>query len=462
MRDDRSTVEVPENALRQEPLAFGLTAPQLALAGAAALLALAINVLPLPLPLRILLIFGLAGPIVVAAVLPIRGEPAYRWLRRVVRYRTTKRRWQAALLEPDKPLVSDAGDTEPVHPPGNVMESPKASQPEVQVELDATSEPEQPAEAVPDVGVPPPHGRPQLRVVGHAEAEADEPPAVIPHLLGGLRLACFLSFAGGVGKTTLAVETATLVGSRARYRTLEGVERPVRVLLVDAARTNAATHLRLGLDADTVSRLQTRFDWPDEATFDGRVVATDHGTDALALPPLPLQGLGPPLPFGSIEADAILGAAERAGYQLLVVDLGGLPEEGHRYLIDQAALVLAVVGGRIDSLPDVLRVAAYVRALGAGRKLVVIGNAIDDEGTLRLLAEEAAVAIAAVIPRLDAFVAAGDRGVPGWTIDRRAQEAVLPVAAAVWPLLGATARSARSPLDSALTAVRRAIFARGR
>jgi Mrp family chromosome partitioning ATPase len=93
-----------------------------------------------------------------------------------------------------------------------------------------------------------------------------------------------MSFAGGVGKTTLAVEAATLVGSRARYRTLDGEERPLKVLLLDAALTNPAAHLRLGLDPATVSKQLSRYDWPDAMTFERRAVETRFGVTLLSLP----------------------------------------------------------------------------------------------------------------------------------------------------------------------------------
>ena len=71
--------------------------------------------------------------------------------------------------------------------------------------------------------------------------------------MAGLRVIAVLSFAGGVGKTTLAVEIATLVAARARIRSMEGTEQAVRVLVLDAARTASAVGLRLGLDPAALS-----------------------------------------------------------------------------------------------------------------------------------------------------------------------------------------------------------------
>jgi hypothetical protein len=91
--EEHDLVEVPENAIRDEPLAFGLTAPQLGLAGAAAAVAFVLNLLPIWLPVRLTLAILVAAPIFGVAVISIRGEPGYRWLLRFVRYARSERRW---------------------------------------------------------------------------------------------------------------------------------------------------------------------------------------------------------------------------------------------------------------------------------------------------------------------------------------------------------------------------------
>jgi Mrp family chromosome partitioning ATPase len=304
--------------------------------------------------------------------------------------------------------------------------------------------------------------RPTLRLVGGERDAVSEPESgsPVPHLLGGLHVVCLMSFAGGVGKTTLGVEAASLVGSRAHYRTLDGELRPLRVLLLDGARTSPSAALRLGLDPDAVLRLSTRYDWPDQLTFEKRAVETHHGVMLLTLPQLPMQGLGPELPFGAIEAAAVLDAAEQAGFQLVVVDLGTSLEEGHRHLIGQAASVLGVVTPRVEALPDVLRITSYVRALGAGRKLAFVANRASDEGSLPALADEEQVPITASIPDLPAFDVAGDRGVPAWTDDAQVEEVLGPLATAVWPLFAGLPSSSEHRLGGLVSTVRR-LLARG-
>ena len=51
--NERGLVEVPENAVRDEPIAFGLTGIQLGICGVAVLVAAALNLLPLWEPIRI-------------------------------------------------------------------------------------------------------------------------------------------------------------------------------------------------------------------------------------------------------------------------------------------------------------------------------------------------------------------------------------------------------------------------
>lgn len=444
--NERGLVQVPENAVRDEPIAFGLTGVQLGICGLAVLVAAVLNLLPIWEPIRLVLVVVGAGPVFVAAALPVRGEPAYRWLVRAVRHWRGRRVWQAELQLPDKPEISGVDDT-------GTITLPEPAMPKPPVPLAAEER-----EAPPAIPAASPAG-PRLRVVGserdtESEAESASP---VPHLLGGLHVVCVMSFAGGVGKTTLAVEAASLVGSRARYRTLDGETRPLRVLLLDAARTSPASALRLGLDPDTVSRLNARYDWPDTLTFEKRAVETRYGVTLLALPQLPMQGLGPELPFGPIEAAGVLDAAEQAGFQLVVVDLGTSLEEGHRHLLGQSASVLGVVTPRVEALPDVIRITSYVRALGAGRKLAFVANRATDEGSLPALADEEQVPIVATIPTLEAFDAAGDRGAPAWADDADVRAVLEPLATAVWSLFPGVPASSEHGFRGVLAGVRRAL-----
>ena len=286
--------------------------------------------------------------------------------------------------------------------------------------------------------------------------ELERPPA-IPHVLSGLRVVGVMSFAGGVGKTTLAVEVATLVASRAHYRTIDGDEQPLGVLLLDASRTSPACALRLGLDGEPVSRSRAPRAWTEPGAFEAARETTRWGTDLVTLAPHPLVVGRDAADFRARDAEAILDEAQRAGYQLLVVDLGTLHEEGQRHLIDQASLVLAVVRPTIESLPDLLRVAEYVRTLAMGRKLAVVGNMADDDATIRRLAAEADVPIVALIPSTPGVVTAGNRGEPAWHTDPAFEQALQPVANAVWPLMAGSRGRGLDPVRGMASAVRRAL-----
>lgn len=427
---ERRLVPVPENALHEEPIAFGLSAPQLGLCGLAVVVGLVLNLIPLPEIARVVVVIAGAGSVVLVTVLPIRGEPAYRWLRRYVRYRRGRRVWAAVLFEPDKPQLSGApddraGELQPMSV--DDMPAPPPTQP---VPADGRR---------PPIGALPGSARASLRLVDNPAEPLEaqpHPTDVVPHVVAGLRVVVVVSFAGGVGKTTLAVETASLVAARARYRTIEGDERRVSVLLLDASRLAPAAGLRLGLAPDALSRLSGWQDWTDPRAVGRAAAATRSGVDLVALPPrLPLDAVEG-FDFGGRPAAAILEGAELAGYQLVVADLGVAYEEGHRHLIDQASLVVGVVRPTLESLPDVLRLASFVRTLGMGRKLVLVANQASDDRDVRRLADEAAISLLGLIPSGDAFDLAAERGEPAWAFDPIVEAALWPVASAVWPLVG--------------------------
>jgi Mrp family chromosome partitioning ATPase len=311
-----------------------------------------------------------------------------------------------------------------------------------------------------DIMSDPPLSRPHLlRSEDEPQDEtSDAPPArrtapraPVPHLLPGLRIACVVSFAGGVGKTTLAVEIATHVAAHARYLTLDGEERALRVLLLDASRVTAgAAGIRLGLDGEALLRASSPVGWRHPRAVEDLVVATRSGVDVAIAPAHPTT-LGPePQPeperdlFRADHVDDLVEGARSEGYQLLVVDLGSHLEDGHRHLLDRADIVLGVVRPTLESLPDVHRLATVLRTMGAGRKLTLVASQADDDGPVRSHAHDAGVAVAGAVPFHPAFTAACERGEPAWSIEPALEPAVRAVASAVWPLLGDGADAART------------------
>ncbi|MHB8959041.1 MAG: hypothetical protein ACYDAN_05385 [Candidatus Limnocylindrales bacterium] len=477
----RGRVEVPENAVRSEPIAFGLTAVQLLICGAGVLLGAALNLLPLWAPAKVVLLAAVAGPVFAAAVLPVGGEPLYRWLVRAVRYLRSPRSWQAELEgaeaenpsvgeATDKPGISDAAQTPPVA-------DSAAEDADWQVgdntgtTAQGGSSPR--GEAVPDQAPPrlgradgrqemtePPLSRPHLvrsedepsdETEDAAPARRPAPRAPVPHLLPGLRIACLVSFAGGVGKTTLAAEIATHIAAHARYLTLDGEERALRVLLLDASRVTAgAAGIRLGLDGGALLRASSPVGWRHPRAVEDLAVATRSGVD-VAVAPAHAMTLGPELQpeperdlFRADHVDDLIEGAREAGYQLLVVDLGSHLEDGHRHLLDRADVVLGVVRPTLESLPDVHRLATVLRTMGAGRRLALVASQADDDGAVRAHAHEAGVPVAGAVPSHPAFTAACERGEPAWRIAPALEPAVRGVASAVWPLLADGSDDARA------------------
>ena len=465
--NERGLVDVPENAIRDEPIAFGLTGVQLGICGCGVLAAAVINLLPVWELVRVILALLVAGPIFVVAALPIRGEPAYRWLIRAVRYRRGHRVWAASLVVPDKPQLSDDRDTaetssETTWQGGentDTAASPVASAEPVEpgpapVEpMSMRQEPVRLAIVKPDIDDDVSSAVPT--------GEAVEPPPVVPHVLARLRLACFLSFVGGTGRTTLAVETATLIAQRARYRTIDGEERPVRVLLVDANRLASAVGLRLGLSQDELSSAWLPRFWLEPSAVGELAVKSRAGPAVLTLPPhhqLSMSEIAPPTDpppkFDSLAGRAIVRGAEDAGYQLVIADLAATLEEGHRALIDLADVVIGVVRPTTESVAEPFRLAEVVRHMDAGRKLVLVASMADDDDPVRRWAAEAGLPFAGRVGRSPAFDEAGQRGQPAWRIEPAVEPEIEAVARIVWPVLG-PAPKRREGVMSALRGGRR-------
>jgi MinD-like ATPase involved in chromosome partitioning or flagellar assembly len=455
MSEEHDQVEVPENAIRDDPIAFGLTAPQIGLAGAAAAVAFVLNLLPIWLPLRLGLAILTAAPVFGVAVISIRGEPGYRWLLRFVRFARSERRWlvpSAATADPATTASDPSGAPDlPQRPATPNTDQPAA----LSVPEDA---PDTDPAALPREQNPMGEKPVRLRLVA---GETDEPPgsddrppdspvldapdgSSLPHLLRGLRLVCFISFAGGVGKTTLAVETASLVGTIGRYVAGDGSEAPVRVLLIDAARFAPAAAIRLGVPPAALASAWAPDAWREADAARRFVVGTRHGVEVLTLPPHPrMSGFDAVFEsrdneFGALGAQTLLDAAHAADVALVVADLGSAIDEGHRYLIEQADLVLGVVRPTTESLADAYRLAAMVRGLHMGRKLALVANQADDDREAGQIARDAGLDLLAVIPRDQAFDRAAESGEPAWRQKPELRAALLPLARIVWPFLPET------------------------
>ena len=453
MSEEGGLVEVPENAMRDDPLAFGLTAPQLGLAGAATAVAFILNLLPIWLPLRLTLAVLGAAPIFGVAVISIRGEPGYRWLMRFARFARSERRWfvSSAATADSTPATSDLPNALPLAEGTTTRNS---EQPTERFEFEAASDPE-PTAALPRGPSPMWDKSVRLRVVA---GETDEPSPsevrppelaapdtpILPYLVGESRLVCFLSFAGGVGKTTLAVEVASLVGKTGHIASEDHSAAPLRVLLLDAARFAPAAAIRLGVPPSNLSTSWTPDAWREPDAARRFVVGTRHSVEVLTLPAHPrMSGRdaifeSPDDEFQAGGAQTLLDAANRSDTALVVADLGCAIDEGHRYLMEHADLVLGVVRPTTESLADAYRLATMARGLHLGRKLALVANEVDDDREVAQIARDAGLDLLAAIPRDPTFDLAGESGVPAWRIKPEARESLMPLARIVWPPFGHT------------------------
>ena len=445
-------VDVPENAVREEPLAFGLTAPQLLICGAAVGVGALLHLLPLWLPIKLVLIVVCAGSVMLAAILPIRNEPAYRWLVRAIRFRRQHHTWHAVLESvPRKSEISEeahpvmppplaaastirahdllGGREDGVDPAGIRLRVPRSRHRWVSAPSDSgssnltttrvrrptvrtrkarhTSDPRDPAR-------PP---RPARRR-GHElcrwrrqdhprrrDRDAHRYPRARPHARGR--------------RATGPRSRPRREPNRQRRRAATGARRRPTcqrpgAIGSGAIRVPSANSPRRPAGRSTSSPCHP-------------IRSSPSGTGRRANPASRRSACSRPMPSSK--------GAQTAGYHLIVADLGGVFEDGHRQLIDQADLVLGVVRPTIESLPDVFRLASVLRGQGMGRKLAMVANGADDDTEISRIAREVGVPLARAglaEPVLH------ERRRPRRTglVHGARTRAIAGVARAAWPLLG--------------------------
>ena len=238
--------------------------------------------------------------------------------------------------------------------------------------------------------------------------------------------------------------SASLVGKTGALRRPRTSAAPVRVLLLDAARFAPAAAIRLGVPPSNLSTSWTPDAWREPDAARRFVVGTRHGVDVLTLPPHPrMSGRdaifdAPDNEFLAGGAQTLLDAAHGSDTALVVADLGFAIDEGHRYLMEHADLVLGVVRPTTESLADAYRLATMARGLHLGRKLALVANEVDDDREVAQIARDAGLDLLAAIPRDPTFDLAGESGVPAWRIKPEVREALMPLARIVWPAFGHT------------------------
>jgi Mrp family chromosome partitioning ATPase len=452
------TVTIPENAMREEPLAFGLTLPQFAIAAGALVAAAVLFSFPIWLPLRIGIPLILCGPVVVAAVLPARGEVLYVWVGRFVRFARAPKVWTAELALANSAAPSSAIVPAPepvsteVEPAGLFREEypqaftngTAAADPLTAAVPAITEDP-----APPTAGPAPQPRRDHLVVVPPDQAAyASQSP------VSGTRVISFVSFAGGSGKTTLACEIASLIAARATITNVSGTQSNVRVLLLDANRFAPAVGIRLGLTGSALVEASSPVRWAYPSVLEAYVRPTSWGVDVAVAPPHPSTAgivdygaTKEDIEWDSHLAEEFLSAARRAGYQLVVVDHGPLLESANVDLLQKSDVVFGVVRAGIEAAPDTYRIARSMRAIGAGSALTLIGNGVVDDRFLHAIAQDTGLDIRLTLPQSDVFSMAADRGELAWRLDASLEATLMQLSTIAWPTLapsGARAVAAKS------------------
>ena len=165
--------------------------------------------------------------------------------------------------------------------------------------------------------------------------EVQQPPSPpLPYVFPIPRLVCLLSFAGGVGKTSLAVELATYLAAKARYRDADERAHAVEVLLIDASRLAPAVGLRLGLSPRTLSEAWRWVDRHEASAVAGTIRPVRDHLSLLSLAPAANHLAAEPSWLPEVEftpgaAAAVIEAARWAGSILAIADLGTRIEAGH-------------------------------------------------------------------------------------------------------------------------------------
>ncbi|WP_337310150.1 hypothetical protein [Candidatus Aeolococcus gillhamiae] len=170
-----------------------------------------------------------------------------------------------------------------------------------------------------------------------------------PHVLG------FFSLAGGTGRTTLAVEVAALLATRARSAAATGA-RGARVVLLDLARRSPAVGLRLGM--------------PPPSIHPERLVAHSSGL---------LVGLAAPTsspadPESAALPRALIDGPDCAAADIVIVDFDCDIGPLCTALLRRCDQVLVTLTPTARGMVDAYRSTAVLRRLGMREQIGYVGN----------------------------------------------------------------------------------------
>jgi MinD-like ATPase involved in chromosome partitioning or flagellar assembly len=434
-------MRAPQGLDAEDRLAFGLTASHLSylLVGSLAGYALLASHLPavVKYPLGVLCVA--AGVLLAWGRLAHRPLDAWAWL--ALRYYLRPRRSPGPPGEPAVEILESTADEPPSDHAGPLLTGGGEHEPPP-VATPTTEEDPGPEPRVLTLPARIPHV-----IGGKGEYQVDSSPGQLqgsaPVFLAPTQRVAFFSLKGGVGKTTLATEVATLLARSGRYRGHpDAAPLPLRVALLDVDLGSANVSMKVGLTHPTMWDLVLD-PQPDRARVEECLV-THHDSGLRVL-------LGPPRAIAAGETRAlamqrlaqVLMHLDEDGYHFVFLDLSSDVDELTTYALEASHHVYYVMTPTASGVQDTYRGVETLRRLGHRRKLrFVLNQSRGDFNPQEMLADLGGT-LAATIPRDDAFMAAEDEHRPACLNDGSpASKSIAELAASIYPNLEGGARRA--------------------
>ena len=246
----------------------------------------------------------------------------------------------------------------------------------------------------------------------------------------------FFSLKGGVGKTTLATEVATLLAGRGLYRPQpDAAPLRLRIALLDVDLGSANVAMKVGLTHPTVWDLILD-PQPDRSRVEECLVThQDSGLRIL---------LGPPRTIAAGETRAlamqrlaqVLMHLDEEGYHFVFLDLSSDVDELTTYALEASHHVYYVMTPTASSVQDTYRGVETLRRLGHRRKLRFVLNQSNGDFNPDEMLADLGGTLAATIPRDDAFMTAENEHRPACLDDgSAASQSIAGLAASIYPNL---------------------------
>jgi MinD-like ATPase involved in chromosome partitioning or flagellar assembly len=393
----------PQGLDAEDKLAFGLSAAHLGYLIFFSLLAYAVLSAQLPGLIR----YPLGVIAVVIGVLFAWGRVNYRpvdeWAWRWLRYMLRPRRSPAAINE------------EPTH-----ME-------------------EEPEEDESPRILPLPSPRVPIEDTDLQDPQADsdvEHVDGVPVFIGTTQRIAFFAVKGGVGKTTLACETAALLARIGHFKaTATSNPEPLRVALLDLDVASANVAMRVGLTHPTLWDLVME---PDPTPAQIEACLLHHDPSGLRVL------LGPPRAISATQGHSlalqriaeVLSYLDEQGYHVVIVDMGTELNDLNTYLLEAVHHIYYVLTPTASAVQDTYRGVETMRRLGYRRKLRLVLNQARPGFDIDEMVQDLGARLAARVAHDDKFGTAEERHRPG-SLDQHSstRQAILPLAAAVYPAI---------------------------